>query len=298
MTLDPSSRDDATEYLQELTLGTGDTHPSCFVVGAPRSGTTLLTQALAYCTDIGYVDNLIARFFWLPELGIKIRRELAYERSWSGSSAFGATRGVAEPHEFGLFWRRWLGYSDMFQDEREHDLAPIAVKLRKMSAQFERPVLYKPFLMIWHMAEFHDRHAPDSRWIHVVRDTVQNARSLIDFRASRGDIRTWQSLVPLSARVYESPYEQVVAQVVGINHWIEEQLVDIPGDRVCRVDYNELRHDFAGQVQRIGEFLGMSVHAERADIASRDVTTSDREANTSHGDDLRLKLEKALAHVL
>ena len=298
MTLDQSARQEAGEYLHGLNLGTGEPHPSCFIVGAPRSGTTLLTQALAYCTDIGYVDNLIARFFWLPELGVKIRRELGYERSWSGHSAFGATRGISEPHEFGLFWRRWLGYSDMFQDDRDHDLAPLAAKLRKISAQFGGPVLYKPFLLIWHMAQFHAGHAPDSRWVHVVRDTVQNGRSLLDFRVARGDIAAWQSLVPLSARQYTSPHEQVVAQVVHINRWIDDQFTRMPAANVCRVDYDDLRGNFTAEVQRIGAFLGTRVTTERLGEAARDVTTSSRERETAGDDAVRVKLEKALDHVL
>ena len=36
--------------------------PFVFVVGAPRSGTTLLTQVIAHCFDAGYICNLTARF--------------------------------------------------------------------------------------------------------------------------------------------------------------------------------------------------------------------------------------------
>ena len=35
----------------------GIDHPFVFVLGLPRSGTTLTSQLLAYCLDAGYVNN-------------------------------------------------------------------------------------------------------------------------------------------------------------------------------------------------------------------------------------------------
>ena len=47
-----------------------------FIVGAPKSGTTLLTQKLISKFELDYVSNLTARFWKKPSQGIKITKKL------------------------------------------------------------------------------------------------------------------------------------------------------------------------------------------------------------------------------
>jgi hypothetical protein len=51
-----------------------------FVLGVPRSGTTLTSQLLAYCLDAGYVNNAAARFWLAPVHGIRLARLIAGDR--------------------------------------------------------------------------------------------------------------------------------------------------------------------------------------------------------------------------
>ena len=46
--------------------------PTLLVAGLPRSGTSLLYQCLASTLDIGYVNNIIARFWKAPVYGIHL----------------------------------------------------------------------------------------------------------------------------------------------------------------------------------------------------------------------------------
>ncbi len=88
----------------------GPGYPNIFIFGAPRSGTTLLSQVLALCLDIGYIDNLIARFWKAPLQGIRLSKILLQDlRRTDFSSVHGVTIDLTEPHEFGYFWTRWLG---------------------------------------------------------------------------------------------------------------------------------------------------------------------------------------------
>ena len=61
-------------------------HALVFVVGLPRSGTTLLTQVLAYCLDAGYVNNFAARFWLAPVHGLRLSRLMRGTPSRSRSS--------------------------------------------------------------------------------------------------------------------------------------------------------------------------------------------------------------------
>ena len=53
-----------------------ETVPTLHVIGAPRSGTTLLHQALISRLELGYVDNLVAAFWRAPTYGVQLSRSL------------------------------------------------------------------------------------------------------------------------------------------------------------------------------------------------------------------------------
>jgi hypothetical protein len=51
------------EYIQRFIIPEG---PVFFIVGAPRSGTTLLLQTIINHYNLGYINNFIARFWEAP----------------------------------------------------------------------------------------------------------------------------------------------------------------------------------------------------------------------------------------
>jgi len=83
-----------------------------FIVGAPKSGTTLLTQKLISKFELDYVSNLTARFWKKPSQGIKITKKLfpteRKRKFINFKSNFGITEGLLNVHEFGYFWNYWL----------------------------------------------------------------------------------------------------------------------------------------------------------------------------------------------
>jgi hypothetical protein len=61
---------DKTNFLEQINdvlehhidyVGDGRSYPNYFIVGVPRSGTTILAQILAYVTNVGFINNLASR---------------------------------------------------------------------------------------------------------------------------------------------------------------------------------------------------------------------------------------------
>lgn len=90
--------------------------PTLFVIGAPRSGTTLSMQVLASCGAFAYPSNLLSRFYSAPYIGSLIQRitidpDYDYKDEMSGglggcqafSSEVGKTKGAVQPSEFWCF---------------------------------------------------------------------------------------------------------------------------------------------------------------------------------------------------
>ena len=93
-------------------------YPMVFIIGAPRSGTTLLSQLLSSSGLFGYINNFIARFWTAPTLGALIYKTVLDHECRGNSSLqshLGVTENLHEPHEFGYFWRRWFHFGQSHQ---------------------------------------------------------------------------------------------------------------------------------------------------------------------------------------
>jgi hypothetical protein len=84
--------------------------PTIFIVGAPRSGTTLLHQLLAQTGAFGYVSNFTARFWKAPAIGLLAEQALNIQDNETSTfeSNLGRTEGLNAPHHFSKFWTSWF----------------------------------------------------------------------------------------------------------------------------------------------------------------------------------------------
>ena len=162
--------------------------PFYFVIGAPRSGTTLLTQLLAHCFDFGYITNLAARFWLTPVLGIQFSKEVLGKRvTPSLKSHYATTEHAGDIHEFGRFWMSHLGLSSsqdvdwLVPDEEYASLTLRA--LRAIQSQFTAPIvmkgIYPAYASEWMNENF------EIRWINIERAAVDTCISILDARRKK-----------------------------------------------------------------------------------------------------------------
>ncbi len=100
-------------------------YPTILIVGAPRSGTTLLMQWFASSGLVAYPSNFLSRFYNAPYLGARIQQLLTdprfnYKDELSDIATYGLpftsdvgkTKGALQPNEFWYFWRRFIPNRD------------------------------------------------------------------------------------------------------------------------------------------------------------------------------------------
>lgn len=239
-----------------------EAYPTLHVVGVPRSGTTLLYQAIAAGLEIGYVSNLVAAFWRAPVLGMRLARKLGLDRfTASFDSAYGRTTGVGEPHEFGYFWNHHLRYPGLsaLPDGHEDtiDWARLRTVLVNMAHWSGGPIAFKPMLLTWHL----DRLAaemPRTCYVWIRRDLRANALSLLEMRTALfGSHQQWASLRPHGPEwlAHEPPWRQAAAQAVELDRTLERGLARLP-DRVLRVAYEELCADPGAVLDGVRDLLG------------------------------------------
>lgn len=224
-----------------------ETYPTLHIIGAPRSGTTLLSQLISSHLEIGYINNLIATFWRAPTYGIRLSKKLMPQGCPSSyQSDFGRTATIFEPHEFGYFWFSFLRYQEMLQqDEEFENRIPwdrLRLVLNNMTHAFGRPIVFKTFLLGWHIARM-QKELPKTCFIRIRRDPTQNAISLLDLRQKvLGSKEKWASMKPREYHwLKEEPYwKQVAGQVYYSEKSMTDQINQVNGRNVYEIFYEEL----------------------------------------------------------
>lgn len=230
--------------------------PQLFILGLPRSGTTLVYQYVVHRLSVAYFTNAVGRYTRSPCVAT------LWERSRSGgyrsdfSSNYGATTGAGAPHEAGNVWARFFGYEDYvrFADVPVKD----ARRLQNIIACIQRRGGDVPFVNknVKHLLRI-DALAglfPKATFLVVERDLDDVALSVLRGRhANFGNSSEWWSVRPpdYEAILAHPPSVQVAMQVRSLQRRMDDDLARQPAARVLRVNYR----DFCARPDSLIELL-------------------------------------------
>lgn len=246
---------------QTLVLPTAPLLPVIFIVGPPRSGTTLVTQWLAASGRLAWPTNLLSRFYAAPYLGARIQQLLTdprfnyrnellgNDRNVSFESDLGKTRGLLQPNEFWYFWRRFfpLKWPEPLSEEQvsKADGTGFVAGLAAIEAALGKPFASKAMLLQYNLTLLADL-LPNSIFLHVNRDPIDNGLSILRARERFwGDNTQWYSARPPGTEglLKRNPYEQVAGQIVLTHRSISTELRALPEHRTLYIDYESFCSD-------------------------------------------------------
>ena len=233
--------------------------PVIFIVGAQRSGTTLLMQLITQLYKINYPTNFIARYWQVPYIGNILYHSLLWhtttEKKPKLESDLGYTSGIDGPHEFGYFWRRWFPWE--IPTQKKYDEIDYSILLKELDAWQSinnLPIIFKNLLQVDYNIEFLYKIIPKAFFIFVKRDLAHNAYSTYNSRIKLfNDSTKWLGVKPsnYNALIKLDVFEQIVKQILTINNDIEKQLVDIPKNNVIRINYEDLIDNYKREIKKI-----------------------------------------------
>lgn len=219
-----------------------DVQPVILVVGAPRSGTTLVYQTLARYLDVTYFSNLTSLFPDAPLAGTKMFRWLPRRQSADFQNFYGQTAGLNGPNDGFSIWNQWLGNDryvprpDLTADEQ----SSMGRFFKVWCAVFGKPFLNKNNRNAACL-DLLSRAIPQSSIVVVRRNPLLVAQSLINARHQvQGHKSVGWGLHSHSSDMTADPLayvDDVCDQVLQIEAELDEQLRRIPYSRIVEFTY-------------------------------------------------------------
>lgn len=249
--------------------------PVTFIMTQPRAASTLFNQLLFTRYKIGYVSNIIAKFWDAPAFGVTLHRELEVDGQGSSYASGLIPPGAIEPHEWGFFWRKWLNLDKgkfYCQDLTKIDWDGLKATIAMMEDYFEAPMIYDSPFFHGNVDGF-KKAFPHAVFLKVFREPFFICNSIINARIARhGDINGFYGNHPRKIDeilALTDPIEQIVMQVYETENEINQVLEAIPKANRIIIDYPEMMNNPTKVVDEYKECLmglGYELHPTNIDL--------------------------------
>ena len=217
-----------------------------FVVGLPRSGTTLAYELLVQAFEMAYLTRLYSYSFGLPNLTTRFVSRFTRHPVARYESRYGRIPGRFAPAEGAVLWNRWLPELDefghYFPPERLANRAPADAgdMVASMTAIAGRPFVFKNVYMSLSLPALM-RLLPRARVIVVQRDIRAVLASIFQGRQALSSSGWWSIRPPFAADVERSDLlEQSAFQACRGQQLLDRALRSLPAERMLAVSYAEL----------------------------------------------------------
>lgn len=230
-----------------------------FIIGAPRSGSTLLYQLMVNSFHLGYISNRHA-----PWYGALSYVEKAF--NWASvdrpdvclKSTHGVTQDPYGPHECGEYWYQFFQRSPQFinrADVTQETIRKLKNSLARIAAEFPQPLLFKNMNCALRLEVLMGAF-PSAIFLVTQRDLLNNAHSLLEVRKKvYGNYESWWSMEPYNISSLRSlpAVNQVLGQIKGIHEGIDKQRRDEP-KRFIDICYEDLCENPITELKKIRSF--------------------------------------------
>lgn len=217
-----------------------------FIIGPPRSGSTILYQLITNFFDVSYIDNLmhLSRenlFFglWLSKLFYKNKSHNTFMSDYGNTQK----HGLHAPSEGGNIWYRWFDKSvtyfekDSLSNKKINSINRI---FKAILNKYNKPLIIKN-LMFSQRIKALSQIYPNSKFIVIKRSPEFNAQSIYKAKLKMPKNEWWSTKPKNYKKLLNlSLIEQSVSQVYFLEKQIHEDLGLFPKENITSIKYEDL----------------------------------------------------------
>ncbi|MGI9390230.1 MAG: sulfotransferase family protein [Boseongicola sp.] len=234
--------------------------PPVFLIGPPRSGSTLVYQALCRAANVCFISNTMAL---LPRFMGRLA-PWSLSRAPTSSSPYprgdyGFLPGLFAPSEAGKVFDGW------FSDDNRFDQSDVRRMIAGLSRRVDRPLLVKSPSLILRLDQINNM-LPYARFIVLSRTPAFIVQSLLEGQSNQAlsDDR-WEGISPPMAvnRTFDGPEDKTAWQVAELLRSIELNMADVDASRISRVSYEDFCEDPRGCIDQVGRDIGIVTNSAK-----------------------------------
>lgn len=243
-----------------------------FIIGPPRSGSTILYQLITNFYDVSYINNLchlcrknLYFGFWLSNILYKNKKHNSF------NSTYGNTQksGLNAPSEGGQIWYKWFSKNKIYfekDDLSEKEILEIRNTFKAITNRFQKPIVIKN-LMFSQRIKVLATIFPTAKIIFIKRSHEFNAQSIYLARKKQTDDQWW-SVQPANYKKLNnlSLIEQSVSQVFYLEKQIHEDLRLFPSKNITIVKYEELMTNYTKVLDHLGQLINANKKADYSEF--------------------------------
>lgn len=240
-------------------------HQPVFIIGAPRTGSTILYQTLTNQLDVLYIDNLTCKLnknlffaFWLSDKLFKQKAHNCFKSNHGDTTKC----GYHAPSECGSFWYRWLPTDRHFidyDDITESMIKEIREEITAIINYYDKPLVFKN-LNAGQRIRLLSKCFPDAKFIFMKREPIFAAQSILKAKRKINvkDNVFW-SVMPVNYKVLEklNSYEQIIKQIYYIEKQILEDHCLLKKNCFLSIDYKNLGKEFDNTLKLCQDFINV-----------------------------------------
>jgi len=238
-------------------------HQPIFIIGAPRTGSTILYQIITNQLNVLYFNNLICRIyhntflgFWMSKLIFKGSAHNCFKSIYGNTSKC----GMIAPSECGQFWYKWLPTDKHYIDNAdisEEMIDQIRDEITGLINYFDRPIVFKN-LNAGQRLKLIKMCFPDAKLIFIKRNPLHTAQSILKAKRKLGIPEgTFWGIMPKNVSELKKlgAYEQIVKQIYYIEKQIVQDIQQFDSSNILIMKYTDLNYPYHEMIDSCRIFI-------------------------------------------
>lgn len=224
-----------------------------FIIGAPRTGSTVFYQYFINWFDIAYVSNFLSYFYHSILIGSILDKRFIKKSALSFESNYGITKGLQSPSECGHLWYRWFDKND-FNSSKIYN---IRKNILLMFEIYSKNVVFKN-LYNGQRIKILKKIFPNALFIFVKRNPLYTAQSILKARVKYFKNRKqWFSVKPKNFQELQKLdyHDQIVKQIYFIEKQINQDLRELYQNQYIEVEYENFCKNPKNIIKSISDFF-------------------------------------------